>query len=103
MVRIDNTQGVQRIEFKLHVVCFCTIGKEWYNMDVRCIVDVGDYYPDYCDIQRYINDNIQGKGLTIEDALFKVKEFMGQYNFKHTQVIGETSGIKGHPDVIVTL
>lgn len=33
----------------------------------------------------------------------KTAEFRSQYNFKHIQVIGETLGIKGHPDVIITL
>lgn len=100
--KIHNIQGIKEIKITPSVCCYCPLGNDWYNMKVSIQFKVGAYYPNYCDIRQFLNEEIQGKGLIIEDVLDKIYDFMLSYEPMNLKVSGEVEEIESHPPVVVT-
>lgn len=101
MNKIQNIQGITNIKITPSVCCYCPLGNDWYNMLIEIEFNVGLYFPDYCDIRKYLNENIQGKSLIIEDVISKIYQYMLNYEPKQLTVRGIVKEIESHPPVIV--
>ncbi len=100
--KLHNKQGIKEIEIEPSVCCYCPLGADWYNMKVNIKIKIDKYYPNYCDIRAFLNEEIQGKNLIIEDVLDKVYNFIKLYEPKELVVTGIVSEIESHPPVKVT-
>ena len=56
--------------------CYCPLGNDWYHnrFIITMIPDL--YFPDYCVIQSWINENINEKDFIIEDAVDKLYAYL---------------------------
>lgn len=99
--KLENTQGITGVEIYPSVCCLCPIGGDWYNMKITITMEVGKYYPDYCDIRAFLNEEVQGRALLIEDVLKKVKDFIKMYEPVSLTITGNVPEIETHPPVKV--
>ena len=65
---IENKQKIKKIIMKPTASCFCPLGQDWYKIDFNISFMPKDFYPDYCDVQNFISNNINKQQLTIEEA-----------------------------------
>ena len=65
---IENIYKVKSIEIEASAKCFCPLGPDWYTNQFCIYMDPGQKIPDYCDIDRWIRENLNGQSLIIEDA-----------------------------------
>jgi dihydroorotate dehydrogenase len=100
--KIKNTQGIKSIKIKSKANCFCPIGKVWYTIKLIIYIKPGNYYPDYCDIRTFINNEINNKNLIIEDVINNIYQFMRKYKPLKIKVTGKVDKIESHPPVEVS-
>lgn len=100
--KIKNKQGINKIRIEPSAYCFCPLGNAWYNIEIEIDMNVDKYYPNYCDIKAFIDKEIQGKSLIIEDVIDKVYAFMLEYEPDNLIVGGTVADIDSHPPVKVT-
>ena len=50
-------------------ICFCPLGDDWYKNKFQVRMQPNLIIPNYCDIEEWLDDNIRGKSLIIEDAV----------------------------------
>ena len=98
----ENKQGITRICYRPNVHCFCPLGKDWYTNEMTIEFVVGDYYPDYCDVEKWLNENIRGRSLIIEDVVSMVySHFKSAYNPELLKVISCVRDVTSHSPVEV--
>lgn len=79
-MRLANTHGIKKITIFAEAKCFCPLGKDWYTNRFEIDIEPAQYIPDYCDIDKYIAENINGKHMIIEEAVAKLYEYIkGEY------------------------
>lgn len=67
----ENSQGISRICMSRRFRAYCPLGKKWYSANVNIIVDNPTMIPDYCDVDRQIEE-LDGYNVIIEDAVSKI-------------------------------
>lgn len=98
-----NTYGIKQIKIESTAKCFCPLGQDWYTN--RFLVDIcpDKHIPDYCEFDKWIAENINGKELIIEDAVSKLYDYFTRtYEPKHCVVQSEVNDAK-HSNVIVRI
>lgn len=73
---IENKEKVRYIEMYPKARCFCPIGKAWYTNEFKASFFPNEYYLDYLDVENFINKEIEGKSLTIEEACKKLYDYL---------------------------
>ena len=73
---IKNIYGVSDIKIKATAKCFCPLGQDWYTNHFEITFVPEEYIPDYCDIDSFIKENINGKHFIIEEAVAKLYDFI---------------------------
>jgi len=66
---MTNTFGHIEIEMHPSAKCFCTLGQQWYQADMTVLMVPGDEVPDYCEVQQFIREEMDGRNLIIEEAV----------------------------------
>lgn len=56
--------------------CFCPIGKADYTNNFTVTITPKKWIPDYCEIDKFIREQLDGKSLVIEDAACKLKQWL---------------------------
>lgn len=79
MSAFANTMGIDEIEFKMKTRNFCPLGQDYYTNQLAVSILVGEIVPDYCVVQKDINEQVNQKELSIEDAVAKVGEIISEY------------------------
>lgn len=84
---VENTYGISSINFSPTAKCFCPLGKDWYtnNFDVTFVPD--EHIPDYCEVDKWIDENINRKELIIEAAVAALYDYLNDTYAPHTLVV----------------
>lgn len=101
-MKILNKQKIKQIIMKPSASCFCPLGQDWYKIDFTINFIPKDYYPDYCDIQLFISQNINKQQLTIEDAIdILYKHLQEKYLPENITIEANINIVQSHFPVIV--
>ena len=68
-MKIKNEYGVKSITMKPTAKCYCPLGKDWYTNELEVKMQVQDIIPDYCEVERWVDEHLSGQSLIIEEAL----------------------------------
>lgn len=85
MSSFKNKQGISHIKMKGKFECYCPLGKAPYTGHLSIHVWTPKRIPDYCDVDKFIAEKVNGHDLIIEDAVIKVLDFMAD-QIKHGEV-----------------
>ncbi len=99
---IENKENIKKIIMKPSASCFCPLGQDWYRIDFNIEFIPKNYYPDYCDVQIFISNNINKKELTIEKAVdILYNYFQKEYNPENITIQANVNIVQSHFPVIV--
>ena len=73
---LENKQGIREIEMFPTAQCYCPLGDDIYSNQFKVTLRPDRFFPNYCDIQAWIGENIEGKALIIEDAVDRLYEHL---------------------------
>lgn len=82
------------------VHCFCDLGYQWYNAELTISMKLGDELPDYCEVQKYITENVNGKHLIVEKMVEKVFNYLETYRPLALAVEAEVGAGEHFPVII---
>jgi len=86
-MRLENTYGIKKIEIKAEAKCFCPLGQDWYTNHFLIEITPAKYIPDYCDIDEFIKEHINGEHLIIENAVAVLYEYIKeQYSPEYCKI-----------------
>ena len=92
---LRNEYGVKNITMYPEAICYCPLGNDWYTNKFEVTMQVNDVIPDYCEVEQWIDENIRGKSLIIEDALKKFREYLSEtYNPAIFEVVSSVTDAK---------
>lgn len=104
MHRLQNNEKVTEIVMRPFAYTKCQIGQDWFKNDFEAVFIPGDYYPDYMEVEKYIQENIEGKELNIEQAARTLYDFLySEYKPRRLRVTDYIRDCKTHFDVDVTI
>lgn len=101
-MRLENTQKITKIVMKPKAICFCPLGDDWYTNEFEVEFVPNEFFPDYCDIEKYLNENIRGKSLIIEDAVNLLYAYFKEYAPAFLRVTSNVFDVTSHSPVSVT-
>lgn len=84
---IENKENVLFVEMFPKAKCFCPIGKAWYTNQFHISFYPYEYYIDYLDLENFIEENIEGKALTIESACSVLLSYFKKQNLNSVTVV----------------
>lgn len=97
MNTIKNTQGIDRIVMYPVAYTRCEIGGDWYKNELEIELFVGDFYPDYMQMEEYIMQEIDGKTLNIEDVVERIyNKIMVEFSPQALVITNRIRGCKTH-------
>lgn len=73
---VKNNYDIRKIIIKRTVQCLCTLGKDWYTAKIAIEFMPGENIPDYCELDKWIAENINGHEMIIEEAVHKIHEYI---------------------------
>ena len=76
--RIENTQGIREIVMCPTAMCYCPLGRDWYHNEFMITMIPDKFFPNYCDVQAWIEENIEGKPLIIEEAVKQLYDYLSE-------------------------
>ena len=83
----ENKQGITKMEFEVPVLCYCTLGKNYYKPTLKIELVLKDKIVDFLDLERYFKQDLNGAKLTCEDLVEDVfKTIKEVYNPKKLRV-----------------
>lgn len=103
MKKLENKEKVTEITIRPKAYTKCQIGQDWFMNDLEIIFYPGRYYPDYMEVDSFIDQNIEGQEMNIEHVARAVFDFMMQYDPAGLKVINHIRNCKTHSDVDVII
>lgn len=76
---LENKEEINELTFTANVYPFCPIGKDTYGAEITVKCNLGDSYPEYCDLTKEIT-NFSGKEYTIEQLCDVVTNLVRECN-----------------------
>ena len=73
---VKNEFGIKSITIESKAKCFCPLGKDWYTNKFTVDFEPGEFIPDYCEMDEWIDANINGKTLIIEAAVAMLYSYL---------------------------
>ena len=73
---IKNKYGIKEITMFPTAICFCPLGNDWYKNQFEVKMQVNQNIPDYCEVEKWLDENICGKSLIIEEAVKKFHDYL---------------------------
>lgn len=73
---VKNTFGIRTIAIYTEAKCFCPLGKDWYTNQFRIDFVPNELIPDYCELDKFIDENINGHHMIIEEAVSLLHSYM---------------------------
>lgn len=99
-----NNENVVEIKMFPTAHCFCHLGQDWYSLPIEITFIPNKYYPDYMDVQKWVEENVNGKELNIEQALANIAAYLkSEYSPYDVTVIGDATDAITHFPVRVTV
>lgn len=87
MARFVNRMNISIIGFRKSVRCWCPIGKSFCTYEIDASMSPDATIPDYMEVEGYVNNSINGKDLTMEDAAAMVRDYLvNEYRPKRVSV-----------------
>lgn len=97
---LNNHYQVKKITFKQHCRCFCPIGKKHYTNNFTVTIIPEALIPDYCKIDEWITEHLEGQTLLIEEASKQLQSWLSKELSCEVQVQNEVTDAT-HGDVMV--
>lgn len=97
---LENKYQVKKITYKQHCRCFCPIGKQHYTNNFTMTIIPEATIPDYCKIDSWIFDNLEGETLLIEEAAKQLQSWLSDELMCSVEVQDEVSDAS-HGHVVV--
>lgn len=79
MAAFENTQKITSISFQVKTRHYCPLGGQRYTNQFDVQFKPADLIPDYVEVQRKIDLEIDSQPLIVEDAVKKMFELIDQY------------------------
>lgn len=86
---VENGYEIRGITIKNTAKCFCPLGKDWYTNNFVIHFTPDRNIPDYCEMDKWIDQNINGKELIIEAAVHMLHTYLKD-TYKPKQVMVES-------------
>lgn len=98
----ENKQRISKIIIKPEAICFCPLGNDWYTNEFEIEFIPNEFFPDYCDIEKFLNVQIRGKSLIIEDAVSMFYNYLeAEYKPLALKVAAYVNDVTSHSPVVV--
>ena len=68
-MKLENKEKVKKITMYPVAHTLCAIGQDFYKYEFKVEFEVGNYYPDYMDVEKWVMNNLDGKELNIEQGM----------------------------------
>lgn len=100
--RLGNNEGVTLIVMHPTACVKCQLGQDWYKCEFEVDFMPNGCYPDYMEVGRFVEEEIDGKELNIEHAAKVLYDFLKEtYEPSSLRVCNHIRGCKTHFDVDV--
>ena len=73
---VENKFKINSISIDTTAKCFCPLGNDWYTNQFAVNFVPGEMIPDYCHVDKWIDENINGKAMIIEEAVAMLYEHL---------------------------
>lgn len=73
---VGNVYGIRNVTIDVNAKCFCPLGNDWYTNQFHIDMDVANCIPDYVELDKWVDENINGQSMIIEAAVAKVREYI---------------------------
>lgn len=104
MTKLENKENVREIIMYPTAYTKCQIGQDWFMNRFEVHFFPNKCYPDYMEVANFIQENIEGKELNIEQAAEVIRNFLeSEYNPKKVTVINHIRECRTHFDVDVII
>ena len=99
---IENTYGVRKIIMQLRARCFCPLGEDWYTSDCSIEFVPDRLIPDYVEVGKWLEENVDGKKMIAEEVADSIHNFFTErYKPKDCLVSCSVSDAKHCPITII--
>jgi len=75
---IENTHRISTITIETETKNFCPIGKDYYTNQFTIYFSPYKAIPDYCELDKWVENNIYGKSLMVEDAVALLFDYLSK-------------------------
>lgn len=75
---VENKYKINDIEIEMRARCFCPLGQDWYTNQFEIEFQPDETIPDYCELDAFLKNNIDGKEYIIEEAVSVLFEHLEQ-------------------------
>lgn len=100
--RLGNVEQVRKIVMRPTACVKCQIGQDWYKCAFEVTFVPNRLYPDYIEVGEFIEEEIDGHEMNIEQAAKVLRDFLlNVYEPKEVCVCNHVTGCKSHFDVDV--
>lgn len=104
MTKIPNKENVKEIVMYPTAYTKCKIGQDWFLNRFEVHFMPNKFYPDYMQVNAFIQEQIEGKEMNIEQATRCLYEFLSyEYSPSEIRVIDHIRDCKTHFDVDVII
>ena len=107
MPKFKNSFSVQKIVYRQKCRCFCPIGKADYTNEFTVIIEPAGapngMIPDYCEIDKFIRESLEGESLIIEEAAYRLKQWLDEDVHPRKVTVESAVNDAVHGDVVVTV
>lgn len=100
MGSFENKQGITEIEMTGKAHCFCPLGNDWYDAEVKVLLTPTDTIMDYCDVDTFF-ESLNGGELIIEDVVNRTFNYFSAYKPEQLRVTANVDNAR-HLPVSVT-
>ena len=73
---LTNNEKISRIVMHPQAICKCKIGQDWYKNQFEVVFYPNMCYPDYMAVLDWIEENLSGKELNIEQAVAMLWDYL---------------------------
>ena len=98
---IKNEYGISKINIAAESKNFCPLGNDWYTNKFDIVIGVGDFIPDYCDVDGFIDAEINGREMIIEQAVKVLHDFIVREYSPKNCVVRSSVTDAAHSAVVV--
>lgn len=104
MAKIPNNENVKTIIMYPIAYTKCRIGQDWFLNRFEVHFTPNDCYPDYMEVNAFIQENIEGKELNIEEAAKTLYDYLKcEYKPNELQVTNHIRDCNTHFNVDVVV
>lgn len=95
---LKNDYDVKEVVMYPTAKCYCPLGNDWYTNKFEVRMTVGAVIPDYCEVEKWLDENISGKSLIIEEAVEKFHKYITEtYSPLSLEVMSSVDDAKHFP------